>query len=81
MFSITCLIELRVEGVTTATGLSVAREGMRVVSVPVSTRYYQRCFAGDFMIDETAALIRALVPLEDARSSFQIIRLSAASRL
>lgn len=49
-----------------ATGLTGAREGMRVVSVPIRTRDYERSYIGDSMRGETAALVHALVPLRDA---------------
>ena len=52
--------------------LTVVRQGMRVVGVPVGTEHFH---------GEQAELLRALVPMEDAQASFQILRLSAASRL
>ena len=63
------------------TGLTVVRQGMRVVGVPVETEQFQRDFLQEAVDGEPAELVRALVPIEDAQVSFQILRLSATSRL
>ena len=63
------------------TGLTVIRQGMRVVGVPVGTEQFQRDFLQEAVNGEPAELARALVPMEDAPASFQILRLSATSRL
>ena len=63
------------------TGLTVVRQGMRVVGVPVGTEQFQRDFLQEAVNGELAELVRALVPMEDAQASFQILRLSATSRL
>ena len=63
------------------TGLTVVRQGMRVVGVPVGTEQFQRDFLQDAVNGKPAELVRALVPMEDAQASFQILRLSATSRL
>ena len=63
------------------TGLTVVRHGMRVVGVPVGTEHFQRNFLQEAVNGEPAELVRALVPMEDAQASFQILRLSATSRL
>ena len=64
-----------------ATGLTVVRQGMRVVGVPVGTEQFQRDFLQEAVKGEPTELVRALVPMEDAHASFQILRLSATSRL
>ena len=64
-----------------ATGLTVVRQGMRVVGVPVGTEQFQRNVLQEAVNGEPAELVRALVPMEDAQASFQILRLSSASRL
>ena len=63
------------------TGLTLVRQGMRVVGVPVGTERFQRDFLQEAVNGEPAELVRALVPMEDAQASFQILRLSATSRL
>ena len=63
------------------TGLTVVRQGMRVVGVPVGTEQFQRDFLQEVANGKPAELVRALVPMEDAQASFQILRLSATSRL
>ena len=63
------------------TGLTVVRQGMMVVGVPVGTEQFQRDFLQEAVNGEPAELVRALVPMEDAQASFQILRLSATSRL
>ena len=57
------------------TGLTVVRQGMRVVGVPVGTEQFQRDFLQKAVNGEPAELVRALVPMEDAQASFQILRL------
>ena len=63
------------------TGLTVVRQGMTVVGVPVGTEQFQRDFLQEAVNGEPAELVRALVPMEDAQASFQILRLSATSCL
>ena len=63
------------------TGLTVVRQGMRVVGVPAGTEKFQRDFLQEAFNGEPAELVRALVPMEDAQASFQILRLSATSYL
>ena len=63
------------------TGLTVVRQGMRVVGVPVGTEQFQRDFLQEAVNREPAELVRALAPMEDAQASFQILRLYATSRL
>ena len=63
------------------TGLTVVRQVMRVVGVPVGTGQFQRDFLQEALNGEPAKLVRALVPMEDAQASFQILRLSVTSRL
>ena len=54
---------------------------MKVVGVQVGTEQFQRNFLQKAVNREPAELVRALVPIEDAQASFQILRLSATSRL
>lgn len=61
------------------TRLTVEPEGMAVVGVPVGTEQYQRHFVQDAVHDKPAALMPALVSMEDSQASFQILRLSAAA--
>ena len=63
------------------TGLTVVRQGMRVVGVPVGTEQLQRDILQGAVNGEPAELARALVPMEDAQAIFQILRLSATCRL
>ena len=63
------------------TGLTVVRQGMRVAGVPVGTEPFQRDFLREAVNEEPTELVRTLVPMEDAQASFQILRLSATSRL
>ena len=63
------------------TGLTVVRQGMMVVGVPVGTEQFQRDFLQEVVNGEPAELVRALVPMEDAQVSLQILRLSATFRL
>ena len=63
------------------TGLTVVRQGMRVMGVPVGTEQFKRDFLQEAVNGESAELVRVLVPMEDAQAIFQILRLSAASRL
>ena len=62
-------------------GLTVVRQGIRVVGVPVGTKQFQRDFLQEVADGEPAELMRALVPMEDSQASFQVFRLSATSRL
>ena len=64
-----------------STGLTVVRQGIRVVGVPVGTEQFQRDFLQEAANGEPAELVRTLVPMEDAQVSFQILHLSATSRL
>ena len=63
------------------TGLTVVRQGMRVVGVPVGTEQFQRYFLQEAVYGEPAELVRALVPMGDAQASFKILRLYATARL
>ena len=63
------------------TGLTVVRQGMRVVGVSVGTEQVHRDFLQQAVTGEPAELVRALVPIEDAQASFQILRPSATSNL
>ena len=51
------------------------------MGVPVGTEQFQRDFLQEAVNGEPAELVRALVPMEDAQASFQILRLSATSHL
>ena len=64
-----------------ATGLTVVRQGMRVVGVPVGTEQFQLDSVQEAVNGEPAELVRVLVPLEDAQAKFQILRPSATSCL
>ena len=48
------------------TGLTVVRQGTRVVGVPVGTEQFKGEFLQDTVTGEPAELVRALVPMEDA---------------
>ena len=48
---------------------------------PVGTEQFRRDFLQEAVNGEPAELVRALVPVEDAQASFQILRQSATSRL
>ena len=63
------------------TGLTVVREGMRVVGVTAGIEQFQHDFLQEAVNGEPAGPARALVPMEDAQVSFQILRLSDTSRL
>ena len=63
------------------TGLTVVRQGVRVVGVPVGTEQFQRDFLQEAVNGEPAELVRALVSMEDAQASFRVLRLSATFRL
>ena len=68
------------------TGLAVVRQGMRVVELPVGTEQIKLDFLQEAVNGGPAELVRALVPMEvlpmeGAQASYQILRLSAASRL
>ena len=54
---------------------------MGVVRVPVGTEQFKRDFMKEAVHGEPTELVRALVPMDDAQASFQILRLSAVSRL
>ena len=54
---------------------------MRVVRVPVGTEQLQRYFLQEAVCGEPAELVRALVPMEDAQASFQMLLLSVTSRV
>ena len=62
-------------------GLTVVRQGMRVVRVPVRIEQFQHDFLQEVVNEEPAELVRALVPMEDAQASFQTLHLSATSRI
>ena len=63
------------------TGISVAPDGMRVVGVPVGSAEYQRQQVLEAMRGEPTELLRSLAQMEDSQASFQILRLSAATRM
>ena len=63
------------------TGLTVVRQGMRAVGVPVGTEQIHRDSLQEAVNGEPAELVRALVPMEDAQASIQILRLSTTSHL
>ena len=63
------------------TGLTVFRQGMRVVGIPVGTEQFQRDFLQEAVNGEPAELVMALVPMEDAQARFQILVISAISSL
>ena len=48
------------------TGLTVVRQGMRVVGVPVGTEDFKRYFLQEVVNGGQAELVRALVSTEDA---------------
>ena len=62
-------------------GLTVVGQGMRVVGIPVGTEEFKQDFVKGAVNGEPAELVRALVPMDDAQASFQILRLSEVSRL
>ena len=51
------------------------------MGVPIGTEHFERDFLQKVVNGEPAELVRALIPMEDAQASFQILRLSSASRL
>ena len=63
------------------TGLTVVRQGMKVVIVPVGAEKFKRGFLEEAVDGEPAELVRALVPMEDAQASFHIFCISATSCL
>lgn len=63
-----------------ATISTVARKGNRVVGLLVDTKDYERCYIGDFMRDDSAVLVRALVRLANAQTRLPILHLSIAPR-
>ena len=70
------------QGVTMGTtGLTVVRQGMRVVGVSVGTEQFKRSFLQKAVNGELAEPVRALVSMEDAQASFHILRQSATSCL
>lgn len=54
---------------------------MGVIGVPIGIRDYQGRDIGDSMTEQTMALVYAQVPLKDNQAIFEILRLSATSRL
>ena len=62
-------------------GSTIVLKGMKVVGVSVGTGQFKRDFLQGAVNGEPAELMKALVPVEDAKASFQILRLSAASPL
>ena len=54
---------------------------MRAVGVPVETEQFKRYFLQEGANRESAKLVRALIPMENAQASFQVLRLSPDSRL
>ena len=63
------------------TGLTVVRQRMRIVGIPVGTEQFKHDLLQEAVNGEPVELVRALVPMEDAQASFHILRLSATSRL
>lgn len=63
------------------TRLRVAREDMQIVGVPADTKDNQRCYVRWFTRGEPKILVREPVRFEDAQATFQISRVSAASRI
>lgn len=55
--------------------------GLRVVGVPIGADWIQNDFAREVTMGKPAELLRVLVKMEDAQASFQIMRLSASTRL
>ena len=53
------------------TGLTVVRQEMRIVGVPVGTEQFQRDFLQEAVNGEPAELVKALVPMEDAQANFR----------
>ena len=53
------------------TGLTVVRQGMRVVGVSVRTEQFQRDFSQEAVDGEQAELVRALVSMENAQQAFR----------
>ena len=53
------------------TGLTVVRQRMRVLGVPFGTELFQRDFLQEAVNGEPAELVRALVPMENAQTSFR----------
>ena len=62
-------------------GLTVVRQEMKVVGVPVGKKQFPRDFLQEAINGGPAELVRKLVPMEGVQASFQILRLSATSRL
>ena len=62
------------------TRLTVVRHRIRVVGVSVGIGYFERDFLEEVVNEGPTELVWALVPIEDAQTSFQMLRLSAASR-
>ena len=63
------------------TGLTVVIQGVRVVGVPVATKYFKRDFSEELVDEEPAKLETVLVLMEDAQANFWIFRRLAPSRL
>ena len=59
----------------------MVRQGMRDMGVPLGTEQFQRDFLQKAVIGKPVELARALIPMENAQASFQMLRLSATSRL
>ena len=53
------------------TGLTVVRQGIRIVGVPAGTKQFKRDFLQEVANGEPAELMRALVRMEDTQASFQ----------
>ena len=58
-------------------GITVVRQGMGRVRVPVGTEHLMWYLLQKVVNREPAELVRSLVPTEDSRVSFQFLRLSA----
>ena len=51
------------------TGLTVVRQGMKVVGLPVGTKHFKRDFLQEVINGEPAEPVRALIPMEEAQAS------------
>lgn len=74
------LSETELEEVT-ATHLKIIGSDMRMVGVPVGTGTFQRQSVAEVMRGDSAELLLTLVPMDDAQITFQIMRLSAITRM
>lgn len=61
--------------------LPVDGRGMRMVVVPIGIDGYQKGFASKVAIEDTAGLLRILIKMKNVQASFQIMHLTASTRL